>query len=101
MAITVVAISLAMIFSVLHTYPVHAYLLEIILASVAGVFFLPVFKLFTYHLQLFYSKQTTNEDLKGLYELLNGPVPFKRCEMYPRPSLAPIKAKLILSTAKD
>jgi hypothetical protein len=101
LAATILAISLAMIFTLLHSYPVNAYLMEIILAAASGVFFLPVFKLFTYHLGLFFSRQTTNEDLKGLYELLNGPVPFRRCELYPRPPLAPIKGKMILSVERD
>ena len=91
------AISLAIIVDVMHSQPVHFYLVEIILAGVAGVFFFPVFKLFTYHVGLFHSRLTTNEDLKGLYQLIKSPVPFERCQATSRPPLAPIKAELILN----
>jgi hypothetical protein len=97
----ITAISLTMVFAVLTSFPVQFYLVEIIIGSSAGLLFLPIFKLFTYHLGLFYSRQTTNEDLKELYLVLNGQVPFKRCDFSNRSSLAPLKAKLMLSISRD
>lgn len=73
---TITAISATMIFTVLWPNPFHSYLLEIIIAVTVGVFSLPVLKLLTYHIGLIFSRLTTNEDLKKLYRLLNGPVPF-------------------------
>ena len=73
---TATVICATMIFTVLWPDPFHSYLLEIIIAVTAGVFSLPVLKLLTYHIGLLSSRLTTNEDLKKLYKLLNGPVPF-------------------------
>jgi len=73
---TATIICAVMIFTVLWPYPFHSYLLEIIIAVTAGVFSLPVLKLLTYHIGLLFSRLTTNEDLKKLYNLLNAPVPF-------------------------
>lgn len=73
---TATTICAVMIFTVLWPDPFHSFLLEIIIGVTAGVFSLPVLKLLTYHIGLLFSRLTTNEDLKKLYNLLNGPVPF-------------------------
>jgi hypothetical protein len=97
LAIAIAAIALGIIHSLMHEWPVQNYLLEIILAAAAVAFFLPVFKLFTYHVGLFHSRKTTNEDLKELYAVIDGPVPFERCQNTARPPLAPLNATLILN----
>lgn len=81
----------------MHELPVQNYLLEIILATAGVGFFLPVFRLFTYHLQLSHNRLTTNEDLKELYGLIDGPAPFERCQNTRRHPLTSLKATLLLN----
>lgn len=85
----------------MHELPVQNYLLEIILGAAAVGFFLPIFRLLTYHLQLFYNRLTTNEDLKELYRLIDGPAPFERCQNTKRQPLTSLNNTLILNVEQS
>lgn len=85
----------------MHELPVQNYLLEILLGATAVGFFLPVFRLFIYHIQLFHNRLTTNEDLKELYGLIDGPAPFERCQNTKRHPLTSLKATLLLNVEQS
>ena len=56
------------------------YLLEIVVGAIAGGFEIGLLRLLLYHLELTYSRLTTNEDLKGTYGPVSNEVPFGRCQ---------------------
>jgi len=63
-------------------------------------FFLPIAKLFFYHLALIYNRSTTNEDLKKIYLLIDYNVPFDRCYNYDRPPMVKNGSKLIFNVER-
>lgn len=93
---SITTVSLVIIITLLSPLPIKSYLLQILLAATSGVLFLPIFKLFTYHIKLFYNRQTTNEDLKDLYKIIDIEPPFQRCESHKRNKKVNFNAKLIL-----
>lgn len=93
------ALSLAIIVrSALDGLSILTYLLEILVGTLSAAFFFPILKLLLYHVGLILRRQTTNENLKKIYNIIENDVPFERCAATGRPPLVEKDAQLVLNT---
>lgn len=84
--------------SALDGLSILTYLLEILVGTLSAAFFFPILKLLLYHVGLILRRQTTNENLKKIYNIIENDVPFERCAATGRPPLVEKDAQLVLNT---